>query len=172
MSWHHPTAARARDVSAVAIWGVIGLLAGAACYQLLIAVGVLRVGPHPGEVPYGYDAVVGAPLLVLAFSGLALLVASLSAHLTRLVSGWPLAVAGLAAVGFVIARFVSYDPYYAPTLRRMTDGAVQRSWIELLVVAAVAVAWCVIRRPRVGVLGTAAVMWLSAATALVAGLGH
>jgi hypothetical protein len=46
----------------------------------------------------------------------------------------------LAAVAFVVARFYSFDPYYAPELRRMSDGGlVAPGLIYVLIVATVAV---------------------------------
>jgi len=72
-----------------------------------------------------------------------------------------------------VARFYSYDPYYAPTLRRMSDGgAVAGGWIAVIVAATLVAGILVRRWPRAASAGTAAGVWAIALTAAVTGLGH
>jgi hypothetical protein len=78
-----------------------------------------------------------------------------------------------AAAAFVLARFYTYDPYYAPTLRRMSDdGLVADAWVYVLVGLALLAAVLVRLRPRAGLGATSLVMVLSAFTALAEGAGH
>src|SRR5204863_10177992 len=78
-----------------------------------------------------------------------------------------------AAAAFVIARFYPYDPYYAPTLRRMSeDGALPAWWIYGLAALAIVAGVATAIRPRIGLAATAIVLLLSALTALAEGSGH
>lgn len=151
------------------MWVVVGILAVATCYEAAVALGMLRLGPSAGEGPRGETLVLGAAFLALVFSGPLLLACSLRRTTTRLA---PVPLVSLAAVSFVVARYYSYDPYYAPTLRRMSDGVVAGSWIILVVVFAAGAAWSALRTPRLGLGLTSAVSWLSAITALAMGTGH
>jgi hypothetical protein len=81
--------------------------------------------------------------------------------------------AGAAAAAFLVARFYSYDPYYAPTLRRMSDGGlVAGRWIAVVVAATLVAGVLVPRWPRVAAAGTGIGVWAMALTAAIAGLGH
>src|ERR671914_17796 len=52
-----------------------------------------------------------------------------------------LALLAAAGAGFVLARFLAYDPYYLPTLRRFSEGGnVRGAWIALVVAACLAAA--------------------------------
>ncbi|MDX6591499.1 MAG: hypothetical protein QOJ13_695 [Gaiellales bacterium] len=162
-----------RSIASAFTWAAIGCLSAATCYEALIAFGALSVGPQPGQTPPGDNVVVGAALMTLCVGGLVLLTGSLTRHPTRLVPRRLVALVSLAAMSFVVARWFSYDPYYAPTLRRMSDGGIVPGWwIVLLVVLATAAARNISRSPRAGMVLTATIMWLSAATALMSGLGH
>jgi hypothetical protein len=80
---------------------------------------------------------------------------------------------GLASAAFVLARFYSYDPYYAPTLRRFSeDGFVPDWWVFTLVGLAVAGALVAGARPGLGRVAGIVVPVLSALTALAEGAGH
>ena len=79
----------------------------------------------------------------------------------------------LAAVAFVVARFLTYDPYYAPTLRRMSDhGLVSPVWIAALGASALVAALLLRRRSRAGGPLAALLLLLAALTALGEGAGH
>jgi hypothetical protein len=151
------------------VWVVVGILAVATCYEAAFALGMLSLGPSPGEGPRGETPVFGAAFLALLFSGPLLVACSLRPAMTRLA---PVPLVSLGAGSFVVARYYSYDPYYGPTLRRMSEGVVAGSWIILVVVFAVAAAWSALRSPRLGLVLVSAVCWLSAITALVMGTGH
>ncbi|HKV67816.1 MAG TPA: hypothetical protein VJN72_06985 [Gaiellales bacterium] len=151
----------------------IGMVAVGAAYELLVALGVIGLGPEPGDAPAGATAIVPLALLALLLVGGLLLAAAMG---RRRWSRWGrLAVpaAGAAAAAFLVARFYSYDPYYAPYLRRMSeDGLVAGRWIAFLVAATLASGLLVRRWPRAAAAGTAVGVWAIALTAAVAGLGH
>jgi len=75
--------------------------------------------------------------------------------------------------GFVVARWYSFDPYYAPTLRRRSeDGFVSGVWIVALVGMALGAAALTRLFPRAGAIVTGVVLVLCAITAVAVGLGH
>jgi hypothetical protein len=134
---------------------------------------VLGLGPQPGDAPAGAAVIVPLALLALLLVGGLLLAAAMGG---RAWNGWgrlTVPAAGAAAAAFLVARFYSYDPYYAPYLRRMSeDGLVAGRWIAFLVAATLVSGLLVRRWPRVASAGTALGMWAIALTAAVAGLGH
>lgn len=78
-----------------------------------------------------------------------------------------------AAVAFVAARFYTFDSYYLPTLRRISDGGmVAGRWIVALVVMALIASALSKLRPRLGVFVTSIVLVLGAYTAMIEGTGH
>jgi len=151
----------------------IGAVVLGAAYELLVALGVLGLGPRPGDRPAGAAAIVPLALIALLLIGVLLLATVLGASRPK-GWGWPIVpAAGAAAAAFLVARFYSYDPYYAPTLRRMSDGgAVAGRWIAVLVAATLVAGILVRRWPRAASAGTAAGVWAIALTAAVTGLGH
>jgi hypothetical protein len=152
---------------------LVAVIAVGAVYELLVALGVLGLGPQPGDAPAGAAVIVPLALLALLLVGGLLLAAATGG---RAWNGWgrlTVPAAGAAAAAFLVARFYSYDPYYAPYLRRMSeDGLVAGRWIAFLVAATLVSGLLVRRWPRVASAGTALGMWAIALTAAVAGLGH
>jgi hypothetical protein len=149
---------------------ILAVLAVATAYETAVALGWLDVGPEPGQAPPANGVVLGAAVFALV-AGAGLCLVGAWAPLTQVD-----ALASLlapAAAAFVLARFYSYDPYYAPTLRRMSDeGLVPDSWVYLLMGLALLAAVVSRIRPRVGLGATALVLLLSAVTALAEGGGH
>jgi hypothetical protein len=113
-----------------------------------------------------------AGCLALVVGGAVLLACSLSRSANRVFAAVLVAPLSLAAACFVVARYYSYDPYYAPGRERMTEGTVAGSWIIFLVVLAAVAASGAFYRLRPAMALTFAVTWLSAITALVLGSGH
>lgn len=134
----------------------LAALAFGALVEILDAAGTLTPGAsgeEPGLVTMG------------VYFGLAASVAGAGAVVVG--PAWARAVP-VAAAAFLAARFESYDPYYAPTLRRMSDGGLLSPWwVWFLCAAAIVVA--VVPRGRSV---APAVLLLIACTALVAGVGH
>jgi hypothetical protein len=152
---------------------LIGIVAIGAAYELAVALGVIGLGPQPGDAPAGATGIVPLALFSLLAVGALLLAPALA---ERGWNGWGRMVvplAGAAATAFLVARFYSYDPYYAPGLRRMSNGGlVAGRWVAF-VVAVTLVAGVLARRwPRAASAGTAVGVWAMALTAAVAGLGH
>lgn len=92
----------------------LSVVVAGAGYETAVAVGALNVGPLPGAEPPGRTAVFLA-------AELALLVASVAAAARIPIGrrgGAAVVMLPPAAAAFLLARFVSFDAYYAPTLRR------------------------------------------------------
>lgn len=142
---------------------VLVVLAACTLQQVAVAAGWLAIGPQPGDDATGTTAVVIAALVALVVGAIAL-GARVPSRLVPLVP--------LAAVAFVVARFYSYDSYYAPALRRMSDGGlVAPGLIYALIVAAVVVAALMQKWPSAAPLGGALLLF-SAVLALVESAGH
>jgi hypothetical protein len=93
----------------------VAVLAAAAIQQALVATGVLALGTTPGDDPPGQALVFAATVAMLAG---AVVLPVVGRDLPR---AFGLSLA-LAAGAFAIAHFLAFDPYYAPTLRRYSDG--------------------------------------------------
>jgi len=145
-------------------WLVAGTLLAAAAYELALALGAGSLGPAPVGDVAGSKAV-----QVVAF--LAMIAAAALAPVSGL-RPWPAALFAPAAAAFLAAFYFTYDPYFAPTLRRYSEGNVGGRWI--VVVAVIAVANGVLTRlqPRIGRFTTSAVVLLVLLTTLLAGDGH
>jgi hypothetical protein len=142
---------------------VLVVLAACTLHQVAVAAGWLAIGPQSGDDPTGTTAVVIAALVALV-AGAVVLGARIPSRLAPLVP--------LAAVSFVVARFYSFDSYYAPALRRMSDGGLVAPWlIYLLTAAAVVVAALMTKWPAVAPAGALVVLF-SALPALVESAGH
>jgi len=142
---------------------VTALLLAGAVFELALALGAAKPGPQPGDDAVG-EAIV-APVLAAA-----ILVGVVLAAGTR-----DRVAAGLApAAGLVlVAGYYTYDPYYAPTLRRYSDGGAAAPSAVFAVFALTAVTGLVaFRWPRVGGPLTAFALCVCGFTALIAGDGH
>ena len=127
--------------------GALSVVAVGAAYEVAVAAGVLDVGPLPGDEPPGRQA-------VFAATELALLAATVgdAATMATAMSGprsVGLRLLPLAAAAFLLARFFSFDAYYAPARRRMSDDGFVAPGLVLALAGGCAVASLLLwRRPR------------------------
>jgi hypothetical protein len=143
-------------------WLVVGVLLAAACYEIALALGAGSVGPAPGDDVVGATAVrLVALVAMLVGAGLAFASARRRESFVP-----PLAP---AAACFLLAFFFTYDPYYAPTLRRYSEGAVSLPWI--LVVMALALAAAALDA-RGGGVATSVVLVVVLVSVVLAADGH
>jgi hypothetical protein len=136
-----------------------------------VALGIVDIGGRAGPAWSDRDLILVAAVFSLLGGG----VIFTGFSLTRFVGVFRTQLVPLvapAAAALVVARYHSYDPYYAPYRVRMSDGIVPGSWIVFIVAFAVAAAVVTRRSLRVGLIATSAVMWLGAVTVFGAGLGH
>jgi hypothetical protein len=152
-------------VKALAL-GAAGVLLGAAAFELALALGAGSVGSQPGDSPSG-QGIVGPAATVALFVGVIAAVRGTWRAERALSALAP--VTGL----FVTATDYTYDPYYAPTLRRYADGgAVPVSWIFMLLAISFVVGAFTWRWPRggAGITALSLLVWL--VTLVAAGDGH
>lgn len=146
------------------------LLGAGAIYQATVALGFLAMGKGPGGEPAGSEIVALTVLLAFMIG----IIASVSCAF-RQGTEWK-SVAPLiapAAAAFAAARFFALDPYYLPTLRRMSDGGlVAGRWIVALVVLALLTGVVTKIKPRIGIFVTSIVLALGAHTSMIEGAGH
>jgi hypothetical protein len=143
---------------------VLCTLVAATIYETLVALGAIELGSVPGEGPAGEGLVLFIALVaMLAGAGL--------------VAFRPLApfapIVAPSAAAFLVARFYTFDPYYLPALRRMSDGGLVS---PVLVFAVAALALCAAAitsaRPQAGRFIAAPVILVCAFLALVVDGGH
>ena len=145
-------------------WLVVGILVAGAAYELALALGAGSLGPEPGEDVAGSTAVHAiAVLTMIAAAALAPFAES---------RPWPAALFAPAAAAYLVAFYFTYDPYYAPTLRRYSEGNVGGAWIVAVAVVAVANGVLTRLQPRLGRFTTSAVLVLVLLTTLLAGDNH
>ena len=147
---------------------MILVLASATVYYALVASGAITLGNVPGNAPAGEGLAFRLGVLAL-LSGMVL--ALLGA--VRPAPVWPLPLLAPVGAAFALARFLSYDPYYLPTLRRMSDhGLVSPLLVGALIILALLAGWLSWRLPRAGLLLTAALLPLLTVTAQLMSGGH
>jgi hypothetical protein len=107
----------------------------------------------------------------LFFGGPVFVVAAFTRQASGFREGLP-AVAG-AVAALLVARYSSYDPYYAPDLQRVSESSgVPGWWIALLVALALCSAVLSRRDLRTSLVLAGIAMFLAGPTVFVVGLGH
>jgi hypothetical protein len=146
-------------------WLAVAVLLACAAFELALALGAGSFGPGGADVP-GAEAVfsIGAVATLLA----SVVAAGLAARRPSRVA----ALLAPAAAAFMAAHFFTYDPYFAPQLRRYSDGgAVSPGWVVFVAIVAVAAGALTFFRPRPGAAVTCLVLLLILVTTLFTG-GH
>jgi hypothetical protein len=142
---------------------VLAVLAVCTLHQVAVAAGWIAMGPQGGDDPAGTTAAIIAALVAMVAGALAL-AATVRSRLAPLVP--------LAAVAFVVARFYTFDSYYAPALRRMSDGGlVAPGLIYALILAGLVIAALMTKWPAAAPAGALLIVF-SALLALVESAGH
>ncbi len=150
-------------------WASLLVLGGAAAFEGLVAIEVIPFGSEPGEGAAGGGVVFVAALLAFLCAAVASFAHAQTARPERRLVWIALAPVG---VMYVVVRWYSFDPYFAPTLRRYSEGAVSGAGIAGLALAAVAVAGLASVLPRGGAVAASVVLLVSALTAWALGIGH
>jgi len=146
-------------------WLVIGTLLVAAGYELALALGAGSVGPEPG------DGVAGSG--VIDFVALLAMVAAFG--LAFAFSTYPWRGAALlapSAAAYLVAFYFTYDPYFAPELRRYSEGNVAGGWIALVAAIAVGAGALTLLRPRGGAAVSGIAVLIVLVATVLAGDGH
>ena len=147
-------------------WLVVAVLLGAAAFELALALGAGSLGTEPGGDAAGADT---------AFTLGALATLAGAAVAAGLAARRPSRVAALlapSAAAFMVAHFFTYDPYFAPELRRYSDGgAVPLGWVVFVAIVAAATGALAYFQPRAGAVVTCLVLLLILLTTVFTG-GH
>jgi hypothetical protein len=153
---------------------MLAVLALAATYEAATTLRVIPLGNQPGEGPAGAEVVVLVAVLAMLVVGIMLSLAAIDRRTSQGMASDPLVpLVALAATVFVLARYLQYDPYYLPTLRRMSDGGIFSPWwVGFIVVLALGSAALTRIEARAALLGVSAAMFLGAFTAQFMGAGH
>jgi hypothetical protein len=116
------------------------LVLAACLQQVLVATGVVAMGTVSSDrQPLGL--VFTAALIGLLFTGGLLIVWSFRSPDEWRLAGSPAVVLLMLAGGLlVLVHFYSYDPYYLPTLRRISDYENRAEWIAITAGVAVCTA--------------------------------
>jgi hypothetical protein len=147
-------------------WLVVAVLLGAAAFELALALGAESLGPAPGDDVPGADTVF-ARGAVATLAGAAV-AAGLAARRPSRVA----ALLAPAAAAFMAAHFFTYDAYFAPQLRRYSDGgAVSPGWVVFVAIVAAAAGVLAHFRPRPGAIVSCLVLLLILLTTVFTG-GH
>jgi hypothetical protein len=146
-------------------WAVTGTLVATAAYELALALGAGTQGSEPGE------GVAGSGVVELV-AVLSMVAAAVLAPFAA-VRPWPAALFAPAAAAFLAAFFFTYDPYFAPDLRRHSDdGAVAGRWIAVVAVIALGNGVLTWLQPWIGRFTTSGILLLVLLTTVFAGDGH
>ncbi len=146
-------------------WLVIGILSAAAAYELALALGAGSLGPNPGDDVAGSSVVQVVALLAM--------LAAVPLGIGFSVRPWrPAALVAPATAAYLVAFYFTYDPYFAPNLRRYSEGNAAGAWIGALAAVALAVGVVTSLRPRVGAALTSAILPVLFLATLLAGDGH
>ena len=147
---------------------IVTVLLAATAHQAACALQVIEPSEVPGRSAPGNELAVVAGLLSLAAAAVLAFVYALGQRADTLAGA-------LAPVGaaFVMARFYTFDAYYAPGLRRISDGdMVSMTWMLGLIAASLLAAVCVWRWPAAGLMFSGLVLVLCGFTVFGQAAGH
>ena len=146
---------------------LLAVVLGAA-YEAAVAREWISLGSVPGEGP-PYEG------WFLATTLLALLAGSVVSWVLawRYEGNVSVALLGVAAAAFVVARFHGFDPYYLPTMRRYSDaGTFSPLWVYGVALLATLGTALAFTRSRFGYAVSGPALLLCAFTANFLGIGH
>lgn len=148
---------------------LLAAVAAGVAYEAAVALDLIMAQPNDAD---------GDRVLLLAFvalfaSGLLFLVAGVVRPTREALPVTLVRLVDIAATAFVVARWYSYDPYYLPTLRRMSEGGLLTGWWLLVLIAysaGVVISFRGSRRAAVVLSGV--LVWVCMLSAFFAALGH
>ncbi len=166
-----PTSLRGGGLArGIAVVILAPILAGAA-YEAAIATGIIGLGSAPGEGARGGGLLTFA-IFALLGAGVLFVAAAIARPLRDgLAASFVIAI-DVAAFVLALARWLSYDSYYAPTLRRLSDGWISGEVLLLLAGIVAAAVIVTVLRLRAGLLVSTVAVLACALLTVIAGAGH
>lgn len=150
-------------------WAAAIVLGLGAAYELLVATEVVPIGDVPGEGDPASGVVLAASLLAYLVGAGASFVRATRSPRPRLVVWALLPALGAACMA---AHWLSFDAYYAPTLRRHSEGGIVAGpWVVAVLIAAGLVAAVAVAAPRLGAVLAALLLLAEALTVYAMPLG-
>ena len=151
--------------------GALALAAApAAVSEAAVALGIAGLGASSGAGWSLRDILLSAAVLALLLGGP--LVAGLAFTPFAGIAARAVPPAALATAAAVVARYLAYDSYYAPSLRRISHGILPAWWIVLVAGLATFAAIRSRTHPRTSLLVAGMAMFLAGPTLVVAAAGH
>lgn len=149
-------------------WAATIVLAAGTVYEALVATEVIAIGDVPGEGARGSGVLLAASVVAcLVGAGASFARATIARRPSSAV--W--ALLPLTGAAYTFAHWLAFDPYYAPTLRRYSEGGITSTWIVVVLVAATVAAIVTAVAPRPGAAVAAVVLLLEALTVFVMPFG-
>ena len=158
------------DRTIVVVWLVLVLVAAA--YEAVVGLDLVTFTHNPTEGAPGATGLLVVAIGAVGLGGLVLFVAGLGEATTRrLTAVREVALAPVAAAMLLLYHHLSYDPTYAPSLERFSNGNVAptAAVIVVCVVDVVAAGLLVARRDRPGLLIGGVGLMVTAVLTLFAG---
>jgi len=147
---------------------ILAVLVAGAAYETAVALGWISLGTQPGEGPPFEGLVLVAALIAMLVGALVSFAVSTDGRCSTFV-----ALFGVAAGAFVVARFHGFDPYYLPTLRRYSDeGIFSPGWVYTVAGLGFLASFLCFARPRAGLVLSGAALFVCAFTSTFLGTGH
>jgi hypothetical protein len=152
-----PVPVRSRRIPA-AVWvAILVVLLAVTCYEALVFLDLVPLGAQPGDGPAGEKAVIAVGFAALL---LAAALCWLAASRPEASGEWSALFVAPMGAAVTTLRFYTFDPYYLPTLRRMSEGGfVPIPWLFLLVAAALLSVALTFLRRTAGLRVTAPCSW-------------
>jgi hypothetical protein len=149
-------------------WAAALVLAVGVVYEVFVATEIIPIGTEPGEGAPGAGIALVASLLALAIGSAVSFICATRPSAAR-AAVW--ALLPLAGAAYTVAHWTAFDPYYAPTLRRYSEGGVAGEWVAAVVLAAAMSAGAATLTPRPGALLGALVLLVEAFTVVLMPFG-
>ena len=160
---------RGAAVGRAVLLALLAAVTAGVAYETTVALDLIMIRANDADgdrvLLLAFVALLGGGVLFLVAGVVTPIREALSVRLVRLVD--------VAAVCFVVARWYSYDPYYLPTLRRMSEGGLLTGWWLLVLIAYTAGVVISFRGSRcTGIVLSGVLVWVCMLSAFFAALGH
>ncbi len=160
---------RATAVGGAVLLALLAAVTAGVAYEAAVALDLITAQPNDTDG----DRILLLAFLALFAGGALFLVAGVVRPIRQALPVTLVRLVDIAGTAFVVARWYSYDPYYLPTLRRMSEGGLLTGWWVLALTAFTAGVVVSFRGNRcAGVVLSGVLVWVCMLSAFFAALGH